>query len=314
MAILGLDIGGTKILGALFNKKGIIIDKEKKASRAEDGQEVFLNQVYKVIDNLLERSDDKVKGIGIGFPGIVDAKGFVVFAPNLPIKKYDLAADLRKRYGVEVRIGNDVNMGTFGEYKELQIDFKNVIGIFPGTGLGGGIIIDGDLYIGQGFAGELGHIVVQRDGVQCSCGNYGCLESYASKKGIISYILNQEKRGRVSTLLDDAYSGVVKSSKLRKACDEKDPVVIDAMEQFVDYLGMGIGSVINVFNPDLVIVGGGIIDSFGDELLEDIKKHTKAHSMTGMYKNTKIEKSKLGDDAVIYGAYHLVKAHIKKNK
>ena len=187
MAILGLDIGGTKILGALFDKNGTIVDKEKRASRAEAGQKIFINQVYKVIDTLLERSKEKVKGIGIGFPGIVNSKGFVVFAPNLPIKKYDLASDLKHRYDLEVRIGNDVNMGTYGEYKELKLDYLNVIGLFPGTGLGGGIIINGDLYIGQGFAGELGHIVVQRDGVQCSCGNYGCLESYASKKGIISY-------------------------------------------------------------------------------------------------------------------------------
>ena len=308
MAIIGLDIGGTKILGAVFDEEGVIIDKEKKASMAEFGKEIFIGQVHKVIDALLERKG-KIKGIGVGFPGIVDQFGFVVFAPNLPIKKFDLAEHLREKYGVEVRIGNDVNMGTFGEYKELGIEYDNVIGLFPGTGLGGGIIINGDLYIGQGFAGELGHICVQRDGVKCSCGNHGCLEAYASKKGIISYILTQEKKGRISVLTDDANEGMIKSSKLKKAFDQEDPVVLHAMEQFVDYIGIALGSVMNIFNPDLIVIGGGIIDAFGDDLLKDIKKHTKAHAMKGMYKHTKILKSQLGDDAVIYGAYHLVKPY-----
>lgn len=308
MVFIGLDIGGTKLLGAVFNRSGMIVDKEKKPSKAEEGKTVFLDQIYKVLDNLIERTEKRVKGIGIGFPGIVDENGFVVFAPNLPIKKFDLAKHLSKKYGVVVKIGNDVNMGTLGEFKEMSLDYRNVIGLFPGTGLGGGIIINSELFIGQGFAGELGHICVQKDGVLCNCGNKGCLESYASKKGIISYILNQEKKGRISTLTDDANTGVIKSSRLKKAYEENDPVVVEAVEQFVDYLGIGIGSIMNIFNPDLIVIGGGIIDAFGEELLKDIKQHTKQHAMKGMFNNTKVVASKLGDDAVLYGAYHLVKS------
>ena len=95
---------------------------------------------------------------------------------------------------------------------------------------------------------------------------------------------------------------------LKKAYEANDPVVVEAMDQFVDYLGIGIGSIMNIFNPDLVVIGGGIIDAFGEELLKDIKKHTKQHAMKGMFKNTKVLSSKLGDDAVLYGAYHLVKS------
>lgn len=308
MAYISLDIGGTKLLGAVINDFDDIIDKEKKPSKAEEGKDVFLKQVYKVLDNLFDRSKDVIEGIGIGFPGIVDGHGFVVFAPNLPIENFDFASHLHEKYNVKVRIGNDVNMGTLGEYYGLRLEDKNVIGLFPGTGLGGGIIINRELYIGQGFAGELGHICVQKDGVKCSCGNDGCLESYASKKGIISYILNQERKGRVSVLSEDASKGVIKSSKLKKAYEANDIVVVEAIEQFVDYLGIGIGSIMNIFNPDVIIIGGGIIDAFGDQLLEDVKEHTKAHAMKGMYNNSKIQKSVLGDDAVIYGAYHLVKS------
>lgn len=307
MAIIGLDIGGTKILGALFNKHGEIIDKEKNPSLGEEGFDIFLNQIHKTLDKLIKRCGKKIYGIGIGVPGIVNKKGKVLFTPNLPIKDFDMAKHLELKYDIPVKIGNDVNLGTFGEYSKLGSRYNNVIGLFPGTGLGGGIVINGKLYIGQGFAGELGHIVVQKDGLECGCGNRGCLESYASKKGIITYILNEVNKGRQCTLKEDALSGVLKSSKIKKACENKDEVVMEALEQFVEYLGMGVGIIMNIFNPDIILLGGGIIEAFGDRFLKDIKEHAKAYAMPGIYKNTKIIQSQLGDDAVIYGGYYIIK-------
>lgn len=306
MAVIALDIGGTKILGALFDKSGTIIDKEKKPSKGEEGFEVFLNQIHRVIDNIIKRNDQKLEGIGIGVPGIVNQNGKVLFTPNLPIENFEMAKHLKDRYNVPIKIGNDVNLGTYGEYYELGIKHGNVIGLFPGTGLGGGIVIEGKLYIGQGFAGELGHIVVQKDGVQCGCGNYGCLESYASKKGIIRFIKSQIDLGRDTILKEDILNGILKSSKLRDACEKEDELALAAMEQFKEYLGMGVGIIMNIFNPDIILLGGGIIEAFGDELLVDIKAYAKAYAMKGIFQNTKIKKSHLGDDAVIYGAYHLV--------
>ncbi len=308
MAIIGIDIGGTKILGAVFNKHGEIIDKEKKSSRGEQGFDVFINQVYKVVDQLLTRTSKKIEGIGIGVPGTVNTKGKILFSPNLPIQDFNMAKDLQAKYDVPVRVGNDVNLGTFGEYSELGITHANVIGLFPGTGLGGGIVLDGELYIGKGFAGELGHIVVQKDGVLCGCGNKGCLESYASKKGIISYIKSQLDKGRDCILKDEVGTGVLKSSKLKKAYLAKDKVTLEAIEQFVEYLAMGIGNIMNIFNPDLILIGGGIIDSFGQPLLDEIISHTKTYAMKGLFEQTKVQKSQLSDDAVIYGGYHLIKS------
>ncbi len=307
MAYIGLDIGGTKILGALLDDEGAILDKEKTASLAEEGFDTFLSQVHHVIDTLFERTSEPIAGIGVGVPGMVDQQGVVVFTPNLPMKKFDLTSHLKERYHTNVQLGNDVNLGTYGEYKELKIQHKNVIGFFPGTGLGGGIIINGRLYIGKGLAGELGHIVVNKNGVPCSCGNEGCLESYASKKGIIAYLQSQLDHGRDTVLRDAVETGVIKSSKLKKAVDQGDVLAVEAIEQFKEYLGMGVGMIMNIFNPDLILIGGGIIDAFGEEMLIDIKKHAKHHAMKGIYKRTEIRQSRLGDDAVIYGAFHLVR-------
>jgi glucokinase len=199
-----------------------------------------------------------------------------------------------------------VNLGVFGEYKELGIDYKNVIGVFPGTGLGGGIIIHGMLYTGQGSAGELGHMIVEKDGQRCGCGNDGCLEAYASKKGILAYMKKQLKKGRKTSMKDSIKSGILKSSLLKKAHDEGDRVTCEAMERFTEYLGIGLGSFINIFNPELILIGGGIIEAFGKDLLRDIKKQTRKHTMKGLYKQTKIKQSKLDDDAVVYGGYHLL--------
>lgn len=306
MAIIGLDIGGTKLLGAVFNSDGKIIDREKVPSKAQKGFDKVVEQILKVIDTLLERNKVEIEGIGVGVPGTVNPNGYVVFTPNLPLSDYDLATALSDRYKVPVKIGNDVNLGTYGEYMELGLSDLNVIGLFPGTGLGGGIIINRDLYIGQGTAGELGHIIVQKDGVDCNCGNRGCLESYASKKGIIKYIKNQLVKKRDCALADDVLAGQIKSSKLKKAFHNNDEVVVEAMDQFKEYLGLGIGIIINIFNPDLIIIGGGIIESFGPKLLDDIRKHAKGYTLPYLFDKTKLYSSRLGDDAVVYGGYHLV--------
>ena len=312
MAIIGLDIGGTKLLGAVFNDERQIIDKEKKPSKGEDGLNTLKKQINKVIDNLLERNEIELEGIGVGVPGTVDHQGKVLFSPNLPFDNFDLAAHLESRYGVPARIGNDVNLGTYGEYSESDIQHYNVIGLFPGTGLGGGIIINERLYIGGGSAGELGHIIVQKDGVPCGCGNNGCLESYASKKGIIAYIEQQLKKGRKTVMEESVREGVIKSSKLKKAYDQGDEVVVEAMDKFVEYLGLGVGIIVNIFDPNMIIIGGGIIESFGDELLAGVKKQAEVSAMPSIFNNVEIVSSKLGDDAVIYGAYHLIKRKLSK--
>lgn len=307
MAIISIDIGGTKILGAYFKKNGEILDREKVSSKGRKGFSVLMNQIYHVIDTLMERNIGKLKGIGIGIPGIVDSNGKVVLTPNLPIQDFDLSKHLKEKYKVPVKIGNDVNLGTLGEYKQLKKRYRNVIGIFPGTGLGGGFIIDGKLYIGKGFAAEIGHIPVVKDGYLCGCGNRGCLECYASKQGIIHYIKDEIEKGKDTVLKKEVLTGVIKSSKLKKAYDNQDEVAVGAVNSFIDYLAMGFGSMMNIFNPDVIIFGGGVIDAFGDDMFYQVVEKSSKHAHKAVYAETKFKKSKLGDDAVVVGAYYLVK-------
>ena len=201
---IGLDIGGTKILGALFDENGISKKKEKRKTKASEGLEVVQKEIFKTIDNLLaEIKIKEIEAIGIGIPGLVDREGTITFSPNLPFRNYELAKILEKRYKIPVFIGNDVNVATVGEWMfGSGKGKKNVLGVFVGTGIGGGIIIENELYIGKnGAAGEIGHINLDPNGPFCGCGSRGCLESLASKTAIQKEIEARIYRGEESLIL-----------------------------------------------------------------------------------------------------------------
>lgn len=305
---IGLDIGGTKILGAFFSKEGEPIRKIKKKTKAHEGLESVMDQIYKVIDGLIE--SDELLGIGAGAPGIIKDDRTVVFSPNIPFRNTDLGKLLGERYNVPFRLGNDVNIATYGEWKRAkETGHDNVLSLFIGTGVGGAIIIDGKLYTGKGGAGEFGHINVQPEGALCGCGSRGCLEAYSSKTGMQSYIMSQLKRGRKSELsyLLDEPEAVMKSSQLEEAYEEGDDLAKEAVEIAMRYLGKGLASLINAFHPDMIIFGGGIMESMGKDLIHLVKNEAKASVMPGMMDGIKLKQSELSDEAGIFGAYELIK-------
>lgn len=312
---IGLDIGGTKILGALYDETGKSLSQAKKKTKANEGVEVVMAQAYKVIDALLEAHQDKkdfeLMGIGVGVPGIVTSEGVVEFSPNIPFRNFDLRSQFTKKYNKPVVIGNDVNVAMFGEYKLISSHTsKDVLGLFIGTGIGGAIIINGQLYVGQGAAAEFGHLVVNSDGAFCGCGAQGCLEAYASKTAMQRYIETQLNKGRPSSLKDFQKSdgAVLKSSTLQKSYESNDPLAIEVVQYASKYLGIAIGSLINMFHPHLFILGGGIVESLGKQMMPLILKEAERHAMPGLLDTVVFESSKLGDDAGIYGAYQLIKA------
>jgi glucokinase len=313
-ATIGLDIGGTKILGVLYGESGEELAREKKKTKASEGADGVIKQIEKVLDALLSVEDIELKGIGAGIPGIVSAKGEVKFSPNLPLQNFDLRKKLMEKYGVPSAVGNDVNVAMYGEYKHLQRpDLKNVLGLFVGTGVGGAIIVNGDLYVGQGGAGEFGHLVVQSDGAFCGCGGRGCLEAYASKKAIQNFILAQVKRGRETLLKSDVsdFGAVLKSSAIADAYERGDTVTIEAVDRAVDALGVAMGSLINLFNPQSIILGGGVMAAMGRQLEPKLYERTALNSMPGLMETVKISFSELGDDAGVYGAYQLIEHELE---
>ena len=307
---IGLDIGGTKILGMLYDSSGIILASEKKKSKASEGLEIVLKQIYKVIDALFYEKECDIQGIGIGVPGIVTDIGVITFSPNLPFREFDLASVLSNKYGVKVAVGNDVNVAMYGEWKHQSRNAqKHILGLFVGTGVGGAIFIDGNLYTGKGAAGEFGHMVIQPDGAECGCGNRGCLEAYASKTAIQNYISQAIQKGRDTQLkktLEE--SSILKSSNLAEAYLAKDPVAVEAVDRAARYLGIAIGSLINIFHPECIIIGGGVIEALGEKMLPLITAEIVNHSMPSLFQSVEISISQLGDEAGAYGAYRLIEA------
>lgn len=309
---IGLDIGGTKILGALYDEQHQVVASVKKKSKAEKGIEIVKEQIFKVIDELIlemETLEAELLGIGAGAPGIVVNESVVTFAPNLPFRDFDLGALVKERYNVPFVLGNDVNVAMFGEWKATEnTDAKCVIGVFVGTGIGGAIILDGKLYTGQGGAGEIGHMVINPGGITCGCGSHGCLEAYSSKTGMQKAIVAGLKKGRSSVfsefIKDDG--SIIKSSSLRKAYDQKDALAVEVIDDAMRYLGVAIANLVNIFHPDLVILGGGVMEAMGDELLPLITSETARHTMPGMIDDVGFVLSHLSDEAGIFGAYQLI--------
>ncbi len=320
---IGVDIGGTKILGSLYDENGISLLQIKKKTKADQGIETVTKQIFKVIDALLDypledpKDSINLLGIGAGAPGLIENKSTITFSPNIPFKNFDLGKIINKKYEVPFVLGNDVNVAMYGEWKASNLKgSRNVLGLFIGTGVGGAIIIDGKIYTGRGGAAEFGHMVVNPEGAYCGCGSQGCLEAYASKSGIQNAILGQLRKGRSSDLKDymEKDGAVIKSSSLSKAYDDGDTLAVEVMDRAVYYLGIAVGNLINQFHPDLIILGGGIMESMGSKLLPLILAEAQRHTMPGMMSGVAFELSHLSDDAGIFGSYMLIRDALSDKK
>ena len=267
-----LDVGGTKVLGAIFNEKDEIIYRLKKRSNSEgEGSSDVEKVIISVVEEMISKSGidrKKLNAIASCAPGVIDQdKGIVLFTPNLPWRNYDIAGAMKKKFGVPFFVGNDVNLGVLGEYKfGAAKGYKNIVGFFPGTGMGGGLILNGKLFTGHQFkAAEYGHMILDPEGPLCGCGQRGCLEAFSSKKGMSDYIRQQVSRGRECMLAEDVQSGVFRSKRLKKALSAKDQVAMEAVDRACHYLAIATGNMINTISPDLVLYGGGIMEAIGDD-------------------------------------------------
>ncbi len=309
-----LDVGGTKVLGAIFNEKDEIIYRLKKRSNSEgDGSADVEKVIIRVVEEMIKESGidrDKLNAIASCAPGVIDQdKGIVLFTPNLPWRNYDIAGAMKKKFGVPFFVGNDVNLGVLGEYKfGAAQGYKNIVGFFPGTGMGGGLILDGKLFTGNQFkAAEYGHMILDPEGPLCGCGQRGCLEAFSSKKGMSDYIRQQVGRGRECMLAEDVQNGVFRSKRLKKALSKKDQVAMEAVDRACHYLAIATGNMINTISPDLVLYGGGIMEAMGELFLEKILKELDRYCMTSIRPTVDVKIAALGDDSILYGDLALIK-------
>ena len=309
-----LDVGGTKVLGAIFNENDEIIFRLKKRSKGSgegsaDVEQVIVDVVEEMIrESGIDRS--KLNAVASCAPGVIDQeKGIVLFTPNLPWRNYDMAGSMRRKFGVPFYVGNDVNLGVLGEYHYgAGRGFQNIVGFFVGTGVGGGLILNGSLYTGNQFkAAEYGHMILDPEGPLCNCGQRGCLEAFSSKMGMTSYIRQQISRGRESLMAEAIQEGVFRSKKLKRAVAAGDRVAIEAVDRACHYLAVATGSMINTFSPDLILYGGGVIEAMGEVFLEKILSEVDRYCMPQIRSTVEIRTAELGDDSILYGDLAMIK-------
>ncbi len=308
-----LDIGGTKVLGAIFDEKEKPIYRLKKKTKSGgDSSENIEQVIISVVREMIQDSGIKksaIRAIAAGAPGVINQEeGVVLFSPNLPWRDYDIRTPIEKAFEVPFHIGNDVNVGVLGEYRYGAVKgYKNIVGFFVGTGMGGGLILNGELYTGHLFKGaEFGHMILDPEGPLCNCGQRGCLEAFSSKQGMSAYIRQQVSRGRKCMMADALDGSAFKSKALKKALEEKDPVATEAVDRACHYLAVATGNMINTISPDAVVYGGGVIEAVGDLFLEKILAEVDRYCMTSIRPTVELKKAALGDDSVLYGALAMI--------
>jgi glucokinase len=259
----------------------------------------------------------QVVGVGIGAPGAVDFDGgTVLFAPNMEgWKDIPLKKELEKQLGVPVHVENDCNIAALGVYvAELKSKPKHMVGIFVGTGIGGGVVINGDLYSGYGHtAGEIGHMILEVNGPKCGCGNKGCFEALASRTAIFQQIKAGVKNGEktiLTEMLGDDLADL-RSGDLRKALRKGDKFTDKVIEGAAEYIGIATANLINILNPEVVVLGGGVMEALADEMMSVIVETAQDYAMAGALKGVEIIPSKLGDHAGITGGAVLAKRQAK---
>jgi glucokinase len=306
--VIGFDMGGTKMLAVVLDEKYQPCGRAKVRTPVGAGNKQMVDAISDLVSEALADSGDgpsNIAAMGIAVPGPIDrAEGRVISMPNVDMRDFALRDALQKRIGVPVVLENDVNAGTYGELVAgAAKGARHVIAMFPGTGVGGGIIIDGRLYRGRtGSAGEFGHMIVDAGGRRCGCGKYGCLEALSSKTAIAKELVHLAQNGHAPTVLAKAGTDIarIKSGVIEKAMDAGERAVIEVVERAAWYLGVGLGSLVDIFDPDLVVVGGGLVEKLGKRYLGPVEASMREHSMIDS--DVSLVAASLGDDSVIVGS------------
>lgn len=306
---IGIDLGGTKILIGLVEKEsGKVVSHIKKKTKKEKGPENIVRKMVEGVEELLEESGKsftEISSIGIGSAGQIDRKnGIIIGAPNLDCYNLNLKEILQNKFNIPVFVGNDVEVATIGEQKfGAGKGCADFVCVFVGTGIGSAIVKNGQIIYGAtGTAGELGHIIVDLNGRPCACGAHGCLEAYASRSAIETRIEGALKKGRKSCISEYLEEGkAITSSMIRKSIEREDELVTQCVSEASEYLSDGLASVINLINPELIILGGGLIEAVDYFYKQTIKK-AKSKSLPVPAEKIRFSKTILGDYSGVIGA------------
>jgi len=308
-----VDLGGTKIAAAIATADGEFVIEDKVPTDSHAGPEAVLQRVADTVNRLAEESGCRPEAVGMGVPGLVDLPaGTTKFLPNLPTKWRDVpaAGTLSEKIGCPVYLLNDVRTITLGEltFGHGRDESVRTMAYFAlGTGVGGGVVIDGKLRLGPlGAAGELGHQTIIADGHLCGCGNRGCLETLCSGPSIASEGVRMLKSGLAPKLYEIAGGDPenVTAREMAQAAEQGDENVVDALHRAGAYLGIGIANIVTALHPELVVIGGGVAN-IGDVLLNPARETVAKRVRMFPADSVRIEQSKLGGKAALLGGIAL---------
>ena len=309
--IIAVDVGGTQIRAALCDPEGVIHRRVADLTAGHEGPEAVMGRIERAIRRVWP-ANAPVAAIGLVAPGPLDPwSGIVLDAPNIPgWKNYPLRAIIQERFDVPILVGNDANAAALAEQRfGAGQGEPNLIYITVSTGIGGGIIVNGELLLGaHGLAGEIGHIIVEPDGPRCGCGNYGCLETLASGPSIARQARQRICTAEPGRILELAQGdpNAISAKIVNEAAQEGEPLAVDVFRQAGTYLGIGLVTLLHLFDPNIVVIGGSVSKA-GDLLFEPVREVVRRRCMTDHYwRDTPIVPAALGDDVGLLGALALV--------
>ena len=317
---IGIDVGGTKIQASLCRECGVVTESARSSTPREGTPEETVDCILQTIDKVLKEDDKTLKdlaGIGIAVPGVVDCSGNVVGTPNMNLGGVALQQILEQRCQVPVAVGNDGNLGTLGEtWLGSGHGSRSSIGIFVGTGIGSGLVFDGNLLPGAcDAAGEIGHMYMQMDGPLCGCGNHGCFEAVAGRLAIERDIRAALEGGEPSMIYDLMVQkdGLIRSGMLNQALRANDPLVTRIVGQAAKVIGRACLSVRHLIDPQTIILGGGVMESCGWFMMPIIQQQMAKDTLLCSPLKREVVFSALGDNAVALGALALVRTKVGRS-
>ena len=309
---IGIDIGGTKIIAGIVDENGSVIHSKRIPTETAKGYEGVRDDIVILVQDIMEGAGVQKKSIeqiGVATAGQIEKESCeILFSPNLGWRNVPLKDDIEKAIGVRTHIENDVNAAIYGEWKFVfKGGPKDVLGVFIGTGIGGGLILDGKLYRGFSNVGaEVGHAILNPYGYRCNCGNSGCFEAYCGGWYIaerVKKMIQEGYKGKIWDIINgdmaNLHAGTIEEGYLMG--DER---CVFFWQEVVEYLGAGIASLVNLLNPEIVVLGGGVI--YGTKhLVDDMKVVLNKRAMTESLKGLRIEKAKLGEESALLGVSYI---------
>lgn len=313
----GIDLGGTKIQAVVVDQRHAVLGQARHPTPTSGGPPDVKDAMAAAIAEAAAAAgveSSSLAGVGVGSPGAVDARtGAVAQARNLPgwAGSYPLAAELSAATGAPVAVGNDVQVATDAEFKlGAGKAYRSLLGVFWGTGVGGGIVLDGKPWLGRGAAGEIGHMVVKRNGARCPCGRRGCMEAYAGRAAMEAEARRKVAKGaktKLFSIMEEHGRTRLTSGIWERAIRKEDELALALIERAIAALGAGVASACNLLDPEAVVIGGGLGVRFGQPYVERIEAAMAPHLFTSDHPPA-VHLASLGDLGGAIGAALLVSA------